>query len=260
MRIVIKAGSALISDGHQLRREWMLEKVREVVELVRSGHEVILVSSGAVAAGMEIQGLAERPTRTLDLQLLSGIGQARLMKQYLDFFRIYGMAVAQILLTHHNFASPREVGSIIDVVETCLSRGVIPVVNENDMVNKEQFEGVGRAFTDNDVLASLVAVHLNADTLVLLTDVDGLYRGNPRDAAPGTAPELVLEITGSPSEFSGHASGGGALGSGGMASKLTAAEAAYQARIATIIGNGNRSLHGLLSGEVPATRTLPGSA
>ncbi len=257
MRIVVKAGSALISDGHQLRREWMLEKVREIVELVRSGHQVILVSSGAVAAGMEIQGIAERPTRTLELQLLSGIGQARMMKQYLDFFRIYGLAVAQILLTHHNFASPREVGSIVDVVELCLSNDVVPVVNENDMVNKEEFEGVGRAFTDNDVLASLVAVHLKADTLVLLTDVDGLYRGNPRHNAPGIPPEFIPEITGSPAEFSSHASGGGTLGSGGMASKLAAAETAFQAGISAIIGNGNRSIRDLLSGTAPATRVLP---
>lgn len=257
MRIVIKAGSALISDGHQLRREWMLEKVREVVDLVREGHQVILVSSGAVAAGMEIRGLAERPNVTLELQLLSGIGQARLMQQYLDFFRIYGMAVAQILLTHHNFASPREVQSIVDVVETCLERGVVPVVNENDMVNKEEFEGVGRAFTDNDVLASLVAVNLEADVLLLLTDVDGLYQANPRKSVTGPAPQLIEEIQESPARFSAHADGGGALGSGGMASKLNAAEAAFQAGISAIIGNGNRGLRDLLFGNAPATRVIP---
>ncbi|MBN1835072.1 MAG: glutamate 5-kinase, partial [Spirochaetales bacterium] len=182
MRILIKIGSALISSHNRIHYRWLKGKTREIAALHRQGNRLILVSSGAVAAGMEIEGMTVRPTDTLQLQLLSGIGQIKLMKYYKDYFKPEGMRVAQILLTHHNFSSRNEETTVNAIIDAYLERGVIPVVNENDMVNKEEVE-FQPVFSDNDILAALVAIRARVDLLLILTDVDGLFRANPKKNA-----------------------------------------------------------------------------
>ncbi|TVQ25100.1 MAG: glutamate 5-kinase, partial [Spirochaetaceae bacterium] len=179
MRVLVKIGSALISDGPRVRFPWLAQKVWEMAELTESGHDFIIVSSGAVAAGMELQGMKTRPKDVQELQLLSGIGQVRLMTYYKDLFREWGRSVAQVLLTHHNFASDTERSTITQIINAYMNRGVVPVVNENDMVDKEEFE-YQKSFSDNDILAALVAINVNVDLAVLLTDVDGLYASDPK--------------------------------------------------------------------------------
>lgn len=250
MRILIKIGTALISRGNRLNYRWLRAKVREIAGLQATGHRIVLVSSGAVAAGMEIEGLADHPNDTLRLQMLSGMGQIRLMKYYKDYFKAEGIHVAQILLTHHNFSTASEEATIRSIIEAYLQAGVIPVVNENDMVNKEEVE-VRPVFTDNDILAALVAKRMQADLLLILTDVDGLFQGNPKKDA---AARFVAEVS--------HVDAGveamaaketNRLGLGGMASKVRAAKLVSPDGITTIVANGRHALPDILEKRVRRT-------
>jgi len=254
MRILIKIGSALISSNNRIQYRWLRGKVREIAALHREGKQILLVSSGAVAAGMEIEGISERPRETLRLQLLSGMGQIKLMKYYKDYFKGENIRIAQILLTHHNFAGSGEETTIRTIMEAYLQQGVIPVVNENDMVNKEEVE-LKPVFSDNDILAALVAVRARVDCLLLLTDVDGLYRANPKQNAHV---ELVEEVrTIDPGIEAMAARETNPLGLGGMASKVQAAKLACAAGITTIVANGRHPLADILARRVRRTVFTP---
>ncbi len=251
MRYVIKIGSALISSSSSgIDSRWLKSKVSQIAELHGQGHEVVLVSSGAVAAGMEEEGVAARPTETLSLQLLSGIGQIRLMKYYRDYFGQHGVRVAQVLLTHHNFASRVERETVGTIMNAYLEKRIIPVVNENDMVNKEEVE-FQPIFSDNDILAALVAIRLNVDLLVILTDVDGLYRGNPKRDAKAELIEEVSLIDGAVERMASQDTN--SLGLGGMLSKVRAARMATGQGIETIVAGGRHSLADILASRVKRT-------
>jgi glutamate 5-kinase len=250
MRVLIKIGSALISRGNRVQYRWLAGKVREIAELHRQGHELALVSSGAVAAGMELEGLAERPKETLQLQLLSGIGQIKLMKYYKDYFKRFRIQVAQVLLTHHNFSTQSEEQTIRTIMEAYLERRTIPIVNENDMVNKEEVEA-RPLFSDNDILAALVAVRLRAELLLILTDVDGLYQANPKHNSHVSLIEEVEEIDRKIEQMAAKETN--PLGLGGMASKVRAAKMVAEHGIRTIIANGRYSLSDILQHRAPRT-------
>src|SRR3989338_11337174 len=180
-RIVIKIGTAAITKNEKLDLNFIDRKVKEISGLAKGGKEVILVTSGAVGAGMMIEGLNKRPKDTLKLQLLSGKGQPALFKTYSDNFRKYGIKTAQILLTHHNFDNKIEERTVKNIMNAYLKEKTIAIINENDMVSKEEFVGNNlKRFTDNDELAGLVAENLEADLLLILTDVHGLYSCNPK--------------------------------------------------------------------------------
>jgi glutamate 5-kinase len=249
-KILVKIGSALISRGSNLNYGWMRSKIREIADLSRSDNRFIIVSSGAVAAGMELTGLRERPDTVLDLQLLSGLGQIKLMKYYKDFFMEENIMVAQVLLTHHNFASQLERGTIGSIVRSYLGRNIIPIVNENDMVNKEEFD-YKRTFSDNDILAALVAVNIGVDRTVLLTDVDGLFTGDPKKDRNGRLLREVDAITPEIKKMASRETN--ELGLGGMSSKVDAAEMITAAGIDTIIANGHYRLADILELKSPST-------
>lgn len=251
MTVLLKIGSALISDGARIRFPWLAQKVWEMAALIEEGHRFVVVSSGAVAAGMETEGVTERPTNVLDLQLLSGIGQVRLMKYYKDLFRERGVSVAQILLTHHNFATDGERETITQIASAYIRKGVVPVINENDMVDKEEFD-YHKSFTDNDILAALVGVNLRVDRAILLTDVEGLHAADPKFDVEATLIEEVDRVTPEIEALAGEGSSG--LGLGGMGSKLAAARRLTEAGIETIIASGRHSLADIVSGTAPATR------
>lgn len=246
MRIVIKFGSALISKNGCLDYEWIQRKVDEIAAL-HQNNEVLLVTSGAVAAGMEIMGLMERPTDTTELQMLSGIGQIRLVKRYKDLFLKKEIHIAQLLLTHHNFASAKEVRTLKKMIAFCLEHRVIPVINENDMINKEELEHK-RSFSDNDILSALVAYHLEADLAVLLTDVDGLYNANPKDNPEARLLEEITAVDKNIKKMASRAKS--KLGLGGMGSKLRAAEICLRHGIDLIVANGDYSLLDIIDGKV----------
>jgi glutamate 5-kinase len=254
MRILIKIGSALISSNNRIHYRWLKSKVREIAGLHRGGHEIVLVSSGAVAAGMEIEGLTERPRDTLQLQLLSGVGQIKLMKYYKDYFKPEHIRVAQILLTHHNFSSRSEETTIRTIIDAYLARGVVPVVNENDMINKEEVE-FKPVFSDNDILAALVAVRARVDLLLILTDVDGLFRANPKRNAHVEFIHEVRAIDGQIEAMAAREAN--PMGLGGMASKVEAAKMAAAEGIATIVSNGRYPLGEILARRVRRTLFCP---
>ncbi len=253
MTILVKVGSALISEGPRIRFPWLAQKVWEIAGLIEQGHRFLIVSSGAVAAGMELQGVTKRPTDILELQLLSGIGQVRLMKYYKDLFKERGVSVAQILLTHHNFASERERDTITQIIDAYLRKNVVPVVNENDMVDKEEFD-YAKSFSDNDILAAIVAINVGVDLAVLLTDVDGLYAADPKKHEKAELIEEVSEVT---AEIEAMAGDPNALGLGGMSSKIDAARRITQEGIPAIIASGNYPLEDVIGRRVPATSFRP---
>ncbi|MEE8440812.1 MAG: glutamate 5-kinase [Spirochaetia bacterium] len=251
MTILVKMGSALISEGPRIRFPWLAQKVWEIASLIEKGHRFLIVSSGAVAAGMELQGVTTRPQDVLDLQLLSGIGQVRLMNYYKDLFKERGVSIAQILLTHHNFASDRERDTITQIIDAYLSRGIVPVMNENDMVDKEEFD-LDKSFSDNDILAAIVAVNVRVDLVVLLTDVEGLYGADPRKHEQAQLIENVEVVTDEIEAMAGTEAN--PLGLGGMSSKVAAARRITEAGIPTIIASGYYPLEEVIHHRVPSTR------
>jgi len=207
----------------------------------------------AVAAGMETRGLTKRPQDTLKLQMLSGQGQVKLIKYFKDLFMEKQIYIAQVLLTHHNFTTPKEKKAIRDILHAYMDDGVIPIINENDMINKEELD-YQRSFTDNDILAALVAVGIEADQAVILTDVDGLFAADPKKLLHDENPQIIQEVDTITPEIRKMASQGKSdLGLGGMSSKVDAADIITKAGIDTIVANGLRPLNDIISGEAPRT-------
>ena len=255
MKLLVKIGSALISRNNRIDYKWLEKNVDELSALYREGVHPIIVSSGAVAAGMEIRSLRKRPEDTVSLQMLSGMGQIRLSKYYKDLFKEKYIFTSQLLLTHHNFDNEAEVETIREVINRCIEEGVVPIINENDMINKEEFDSEG-TFTDNDILAAFVASSVKVDKALILTNVDGLYNGNPheKDGAGSGEPELIRRVEKiDESIYRMAESGKSDLGLGGMLSKIRAAEMITAGGVETIIGNGNYSIIDILENKVPST-------
>jgi glutamate 5-kinase len=250
MKILVKIGSALISRGNKIEYSFLKQKIEEIAQLQQQGHRVVVVSSGAVAAGMEIRGLEQRPTDMLQLQMLSGMGQVKLIKYYKELIQAKGLYTAQVLVTHHNFSTEGEKQTLKAVLDAYLQEGIIPVINENDLVDKEELEGNG-AFSDNDILAALVASQLEVDLAIILTDVDGFFHDNPKVNKDA---EFHHEISNVTSELFEMATNGKSdLGLGGMHSKIKAAKMVTESGIDTIVGNGNYSIVDLIEGNVRRT-------
>ena len=256
MKLLVKIGTALISRDNRIDYKWLEKKVDELSALYREGIHPVIVSSGAVAAGMEIRSLRQRPTDPVSLQMLSGMGQVRLSKYYKDLFKEKYIFVAQLLLTHHNFDQNSEVNAVTEIINRCIEEGVVPIINENDMINKEEFDSEGN-FTDNDILAAFVASAVKVDKALILTNVDGLYEGNPHSDNGDMEPRLITRVEKIDDHIKAAASDGKSdLGLGGMRSKVLAAEMITAAGIETIIANGNYSIIDILENKVPST-TFP---
>ena len=231
-RVVVKIGSSILSGAQDIDRERIARLVGELAGLRRRGYELVLVSSGAVAAGMARLGLTERPKTVPQKQAAAAVGQIRLMAFYDEQFSALGQPVAQILLTHDDLAHRRRYLNARHTFEALLDAGVLPIVNENDSVAIEEMRF---NFGDNDNLSALVATLISADLLVILSDVPGLYTADPRSFADATLLPLVTEIG---KDVEAYAGGSGRLGTGGMASKLQAARKANEAGIACIVADG----------------------
>ena len=250
MRILIKIGSAQISKGSKIHYKWLKAKVGEIADLHKKGNEIIIVSSGAVAAGMEVEGLTKRPKDVLKLQLLSGEGQIRLMKYYKDYFKAYKILVSQILLTHHSFAINEENKTIVQIIDAYLAQKTIPIINENDLVCKEELE-YKRMFTDNDILTALVGTAVNTDMVIILTDVDGLYKGNPKTNSHAEFIEKVEHLDDAVKEMASNETND--LGLGGMLSKIEAAEVLTKSGIDVLVANGKYKLEEIIKNKVKRT-------
>ena len=231
-RLVVKVGSAVLSKGDNALHQATLERIcRELVWLRKERYQVVLVSSGAILAGMDRLGLTERPGSIPLKQAAVAVGQSLLMRRYEEAFAPYGQKLGQLLLTQEDFRSRHRYLNARNTVFTLLHLGVLPVINENDTVAVEEIR-----FGDNDRLSALVATLLGADLLIILTDLDGLYTADPRkDPHAKLVHEVPRRSTGL--HFWADESGTG-LGTGGMATKVEAARAAAAAGVPTIIANG----------------------
>jgi glutamate 5-kinase len=251
-RIVIKVGSGVISDDRGLDLPMLESVAAGISELRRRGCEVVLVSSGAVAAGKGDLGIVGRP-RTIPLkQAAAAIGQSRLMRAYKDAFRPAGCKVAQVLLTRDDLANRRRYLNARNTLMTLLEHQVLPIINENDTVVVDEIR-----FGDNDNLSAMVTSLAEAGLLVILSDVDGLYDHDPRQHADAKLIPVVERIT---EEIEAMASGtGNSLGTGGMATKIKAAKKAVLCGVGTVIVNGRlpNVLPRLFDGEELGTFFFP---
>lgn len=231
-RVVFKVGTSTLTysgGGINIRRVEALVKV--LSDLKNQGKQVILVTSGAVGIGMGKLGLTVRPSKTTEKQALAAIGQCELMDFYSELFSHYNHTVAQLLLTKDVVDNPLRRQNAQNTFETLLGFGVIPIVNENDSVSAEQIE-----FGDNDTLSATVATLIGADLLVILSDIDGLYDKNPSQNPDA---KLIPLVEGVDDSIRALASGAGSeRGTGGMITKITAAEIANAGGTDMFILNG----------------------
>ncbi len=254
--IVVKVGTSTLtheSGAPNLRR--MEQLARILSDLRGLGHEVILVFSGAIAAGTARMGLMRRPDELRMKQAAAAVGQCRMMHIFDQFFSEYNQTAAQILLTENDVEDPERAEHLKGTFSALLKMGVIPVVNENDSVSSAEIEtGRQKVLGDNDSLSAIVAKLCQADLLVLFSDIDGLY-----DADPKTNPKarLLHRVEALTPEILDMAGGAGSWrGTGGMATKLLAARIAMAAGCDMVIANGARmeNLYGIVEGQDIGTR------
>ncbi|MDI6801905.1 MAG: glutamate 5-kinase [Thermodesulfovibrionales bacterium] len=252
-RLVIKIGSNILTDKKGgLDQKRILSIAGDVSDACKAGHEVVIVSSGAVAAGMKKLGLKERPKDIRLKQAAAAVGQSSLVLAYEKSFADFGKKVAQVLLTREDFSERMRYLNSKNTILTLLSYGIIPIINENDTVATDEIR-----FGDNDQLAALVSGLIDAERLVILSDVDGFYSSDPRINQSAEIIPFVDEIT---SEFEALAGGAGsAVGTGGMYSKLLAAKkaASYGIRVNIINGKKKGLMTSILKGIHKGTEFRP---
>jgi len=253
-RIVVKVGSSILTAAGAVRPRVFTELIRQVSELTDAGRQVVVVSSGAIAMGSHRLGW-DHPGRSIpEKQAAAAVGQIALMERYRLGFARRGRQVAQVLVTRVGLDDRERYLNAERTLTTLLKLGVIPIVNENDTVSTEEIR-----FGDNDNLSATVVNLIGADLLILLTDVDGLFREPPRKGKPtptpyGVVPQITSEITAAAQE-SGHT-----FGRGGMITKLEAVQKAALSGAATVIANGRRrnTVLRIAAGEPEGTLFLPG--
>ncbi len=233
-RVVIKIGTSLLTrDGGHLDRPRVARFARDLAQISKSGVQVVLVSSGAIAAGMGELGWKKRPSELAKKQAAAAVGQPKLMETYRQFFRRHGVIVAQVLVTRDDFEDPLRRKNAQHTLLSLIHEGVIPIINENDTVAVEEIR-----MGDNDHLAARVAAKVKADLLVLLTDVDGLMTRPPHHGKGQLIPR-VDHIT-AKIESLAHGTPGSNRGSGGMLTKISAAKLATRRGVPMVIANGRR--------------------
>ena len=238
-RIVIKIGSSSLTHTHTGDLNLMkIEKlIRVICDLKGQGKEVVLVSSGAIAAGRQALGRHTRPITISEKQAFAAVGQARLMMVYQKLFAEYNQIAAQVLLTKNTMVSENSRFNAQNTFDELLKLGTIPVVNENDTVSTSEIPLVDN-FGDNDRLSAVVAALIGADLLILLSDIDGLYSDDPRQNKDARFISLVREITPELMDM-GKSSSGSDVGTGGMSAKLAAARIATDSGCDMVIANGD---------------------
>ena len=253
-RITVKVGTSTLTHPNgtlNLRNMELL--VRILSDLKHAGNDIILVSSGAIAVGVHKLRLSERPQELRLKQAAAAVGQCELMHLYDKFFSEYSVPVGQILLTRDDVERPTVRENLLNTFQAILELGAIPIVNENDSVSHEEIESKDNIFGDNDTLSAIVAELCGADTLILLSDIDGLYEADPREDPNA---RIIREIRVLDDDIRTLTKGAGSKrGTGGMVTKLMAAEICMEGGIDMIIANGARpeQLYALIDGEAFGT-------
>ena len=252
-RVVVKIGSKLIAPrGKGLQTAWMEQLAKDIAHWRAKRYEFILVSSGAVAAGLDRLGIHERPSSIALKQAAAAVGQGRLMAAYDVAFSTVKLPVAQVLLTHGDLSDRKRFLNARNTLTTLLEAGVVPIINENDTVAVEELK-----FGENDHLAALVTNLIGAQLLIILSTVDGFYTGDPSTDPAAALVPVVTEMT---SRIEAHAKAtSSAEGTGGMVPKLAAAKQAGDQGAVTIIAGGQRPniLSSVLKGDEVGTLILP---
>ena len=244
-RVVVKVGTSTLAYGPGRMNLYNIEHlVRGLVDMANEGREMILVSSGAIAAGLGRLGMTEKPDSIPEKQAIAAVGQGMLMHIYEKFFAEYGKVAAQVLLTRENSVRHNQYIHSRDALCAMLDMGAIPVINENDAVTVDEIK-IG----DNDQLSATVATLVDADALIILSDIDGLYTANPATHPEAEIIHEVPEITPDIERLAGGA--GSSMGTGGMMTKIEAAKVAMNAGVTMVIAPGARDhvIRDVLNGE-----------
>ena len=252
-RIVVKVGTSTLTHGTGKLNFLRIEKlVRELADLANQGKQIILVTSGAVGAGMDRLGLTEKPKTIPEKQAAAAVGQGILMHVYEKFFAEYGQTVAQVLLTREDSVNRKRYTNSRNTLMTLLKMGVIPIINENDAVAVDELK-IG----DNDTLSAMVASIVDADVLIILSDVEGVYTDNPQKNPAATLISEIREITPEIEALSGEP--GSLRGTGGMYTKIQAGKIAINSGVIMVIASGSRDgvIREILSGKEVGTIFLP---
>jgi glutamate 5-kinase len=244
-RIVVKVGTSLLAyDNGMINLQRMEKLVRVLADLHNRGKEIILVSSGAIAAGMGMIGMKEKPDNLVQKQALAAIGQAGLIRLYQKFFDEYNKTVAQVLLTRDGIENSLRRKNARNTLQQLINMGIIPVVNENDTVITDEIE-----FGDNDFLSASVATLIHAGLLLILTNTDGVFTSDPHLNSSAQKVPKVLNASDDLKDV--DVNGSSKLGRGGMASKIAAAELCREHNVDVVISDGNdpSSIQDVLEGK-----------
>ena len=256
-RVVVKIGtSSLMHANGKLNLRAIDQLSYTLTGLVNEGKQVILVSSGAIGAGMGRVGLTKRPEQIQKQQALASIGQSELMTVYQQRFAAYGQQISQVLLTHDVLDYPQSRSYVHNTMEQLLYWGIIPIVNENDTVAVDELDH-RTTFGDNDQLSAIVAVRSHADLLIMLSDIDGFYTGNPHQDSEARLIRELHEVTDDSLKRAGGA--GTVFGTGGMTTKLKAAAEILAHHQMMVLANGaNPSIiFNIMTGEEIGTLFMP---
>ena len=251
-RVVVKIGSNVLTENNGLNLTVIRSITRQIARLIENGREVILVSSGAMASGVKKIGLSKRPEEIPKRQAVSAVGQASLIREYEKAFSRYHKKVAQVLLTSEDLSNRKRYLNARNTLYTLLSWQVVPVINENDTVSVEEIK-----FGDNDNLAAMITLLMDADMLINLTDIEGLFNKDPRIHHDAELIPMVTAITKSTEQYASEIPG--SLGTGGMISKIRAARKVNAAGVPMVIARGDRPniLARLFSGQKHGTFFVP---
>lgn len=255
-RIVVKVGTSTLTYENGNINLTRIEKLTRILsDIMNSGKEVVLVTSGAIGVGVSKLKLKEKPKTIREKQAVASVGQCELMHIYSKFFGEYSHIVGQVLLTRDVVEDNHIRENVCNTFETLLENRIIPIVNENDTVSIDEIENIVR-FGDNDNLSAIVAGLVNADLLIILSDIDGFYDADPRSNENAKMLKVVEEVTPELEECAGGA--GSNLGTGGMITKLIAAKVANNSGVNMVLANGKEPsiLLDILSGEDVGTLFL----
>jgi len=253
-KIVVKIGtSSLTRKDGSFNSEFALDIATQVSKLKSSGKEVILVSSGAIGTGCEALGFLERPKSIPLKQATAAVGQSILMQEWIKVFEKFGLKVAQMLLTYDAFSDRKTYLNLRNSMSSLLELGVIPIINENDPICVHE---IGETFGDNDTLSAMVSSKVEADLLILMTDIDGLYTKNPKKSKDAKKIAIIEEITPEIESFGG---GAGDKGTGGMKTKLEAAKIAQKSGCFMVIASSEEKdlILRVIDGEDIGTLFIP---
>jgi glutamate 5-kinase len=253
-RIVIKVGTNILSKQDGIDTDFIQNLAKQICEVVGQGKQVILVTSGAIGMGAKTLNIQKAISEVKLRQACAAVGQGLLIREYQDAFAKYHQIVGQVLLTNRNMSYRRSYVNLKNTIETLLNRSVVPIINENDSVAIDEID---LAFGDNDKLSALVASKIDAELLIILTDVEGFYNADPRENPDARLLPVVYEITPEIESMAGSA--GSKFGRGGMKSKIEAIKIASHAGCQVILAHGRKHqvINQILAGKEIGTLCLP---